>query len=87
MTWTTVMLILVAWCLVSVVAGFAFAFFFGGLTRIHPDELEKGRAEALSRKRPRTEGHRVKGRGKARAGATYSPLSVGGAPHPPLEDH
>ena len=39
MTWTTVLLVVVAWCLVSVVAGFAFVFYFGGMTRIHPDEI------------------------------------------------
>ena len=48
MTWTTVLFILVAWCLVSVVAGFAFAYFFGGMTRIHPDEVDPERRRRFS---------------------------------------
>ena len=48
MTWTTVLFIVVAWCLVSVVAGFAFAYLFWGMTRIHPDEVDEERRRRFS---------------------------------------
>ena len=90
MTWTTVLFILVAWCLVSVVAGFAFAYFFGGMNRIHPNELDPDRLQRFSSAQEqkkvakRYAKRRVKAR--AKAGAAYRPLVVGGAPEPPLDD-
>ena len=92
MTWTTVALIILAWCLVSVVVGFAFAYFFGGMNRIHPGELDPGRLQRFSadqQQKPekvsrRYAKRRVKAR--AKAGAPYRPLVAGGAPGPPLDD-
>lgn len=87
MTWTTVALIFVAWCLVSVVAGLAFAFFFGSMNRIHPKELERDRGRDLEPSREKEAMRFAKRRVKARtrAGATYQPVAAGGAPDPPLE--
>jgi hypothetical protein len=86
-SWTTLALVLVAWCLVSVVAGFAFAFFFGGMTRIHPDELEKKRLERFRRDPPTAGKTPARRRGKGRVGAraSYDPLLIDGSAHPPLE--
>jgi hypothetical protein len=88
MTWTTVLLIAAAWFLVSVVAGLAFAFFFGGMNRIHPDEIDR---EALRQVRQdaKKAGGRVPPRPakpRHRAGAAYRPVAVGGAADPHLDD-
>ena len=88
MSWTTLALILVAWCLVSVVAGFAFAFLFGGMNRIHPDELDKERLERFRRDAATAEKALGKRRRKTGVGtrAPYRPLPVGGPADPPMED-
>ena len=72
MSWTTVALIVVAWCVVSVVAGFAFAFFFGGMNRIHPDELDKVRLQEFRRQAATAEKSRAKRHKKGHTGARAS---------------
>ncbi|MCG6928624.1 MAG: hypothetical protein LJF30_25375 [Acidobacteria bacterium] len=86
MTWTTVALFFVVWCLVSVVAGFAFAFFFGGMNRIHPEELEAGRLRFPRRSDKKTDPRRARRRVKAGTRAVYRPAAAGGAPDPPLDE-
>jgi hypothetical protein len=86
MTWTTVALIFVAWCLVAVAAGLVFGKIFrvmnGTPNQIGGEERGRvGRHEGkVSRRYPR---RRVKAR--SRAGAAYRPAPVGGAPDPPLD--
>jgi hypothetical protein len=86
MSWTMLALVLVAWCLVSVVAGFAFALFFGGMNRIHPDELDKERLERFRRDTAAAERARGTRRGKGRARATYRPLAASGPADAPLDE-
>ncbi len=88
MTWTTVALIFIAWCLVSVVSGFAFAYFFGGMTRIHPDELAGHRAPHLEHGQDKasTRFPRRRVKPRARPANAYPPLAVGGVPDAPVED-
>ncbi len=87
MTWPTILLVLVLWCLVSVVAGFAFSFLFLGMTRIHPEERAAGRTRSLRREQQKARKRRIARRLQARARATGTgrPLPAGGAPDPQLE--
>jgi len=88
MTWTTVALIFIGWCLVSVVAGLTFAYLFGGMTRIHPDELQRDRQRDLgpSQEKVTRQYARRRVKPRTRAAAAYRPAAAGVAPDPPLTD-
>jgi hypothetical protein len=88
MTWMTLALIVIVfWCVVSVVVGFAVAHFFGGMTRLRPDEAAPGPAERICRQREGVSERFPRRRVKAppRAGDACRPAPAGGAPDPPLE--
>jgi hypothetical protein len=81
-TWTTVSLVIVVWCLVSIVVGFSLAFFFGGMTRVRPDPTAPGPAERIYQERQKVSERfprrRVRARVKARPRAGAAPARGAG---------